>query len=98
MCGDVGIYAVAATLVAFVPIVLQSVNQIFSPTIADLHARGRSGLAGTSVSNTHKMGLRTDPASGFRRDDLLQAAHASVWSGVWGGLGGPYRRDPWSTD
>jgi O-antigen/teichoic acid export membrane protein len=30
-----GIYAVAAAMVAFVPIVLQSVNQIFSPTIAD---------------------------------------------------------------
>ena len=43
---DVGIYAVAATLVAFVPIVLQSVNQIFSPTIADLHARGEQALLG----------------------------------------------------
>ncbi len=37
---DLGIYAVATALVAFVPIVLQSVNQIFSPTIAELHARG----------------------------------------------------------
>jgi O-antigen/teichoic acid export membrane protein len=37
---DVGIYAAAAAIVAFVPVVLQSVNQIFSPTIADLHARG----------------------------------------------------------
>lgn len=36
----VGIYTVAATIVAFVPIALQSVNQIFSPTIAELHARG----------------------------------------------------------
>ncbi len=43
---QVGIYAVAATLVAFVPIVLQSVNQIFSPTIADLHARGDHALLG----------------------------------------------------
>jgi len=41
---DVGIYAVAATLVGFVSIVLQSVNQIFSPTIADLHARGEHAL------------------------------------------------------
>jgi O-antigen/teichoic acid export membrane protein len=40
----VGIYAVAATIVAFLPIALQSVNQIFSPTIADLHARGESAL------------------------------------------------------
>jgi O-antigen/teichoic acid export membrane protein len=37
---SVGIYAVAAAVVAFVPILLQSVNQIFSPIIADLHARG----------------------------------------------------------
>ena len=43
---QVGIYAVAATLVAFVPVVLQSVNQIFSPTIADLHARGDRALMG----------------------------------------------------
>lgn len=43
---EVGIYAVAATLVAFVPIVLQSVNQMFSPTIADLHARGEHALLG----------------------------------------------------
>ncbi len=43
---EVGIYAVAATLVAFVPIVLQSVNQIFSPTIADLYARGDHALLG----------------------------------------------------
>jgi O-antigen/teichoic acid export membrane protein len=37
---DVGVYAVASALVAFVPIALQSVNQIFSPTIAELHACG----------------------------------------------------------
>lgn len=36
---SVGIYAVAAAVVAFVPILLQSVNQIFSPIISDLHAR-----------------------------------------------------------
>jgi O-antigen/teichoic acid export membrane protein len=41
---SVGIYAVAATIVAFVPIALQSVNQIFSATIADLHARGEVEL------------------------------------------------------
>jgi O-antigen/teichoic acid export membrane protein len=41
---SVGIYAVAATIVAFIPIALQSVNQIFSPTIADLHARGESAM------------------------------------------------------
>jgi O-antigen/teichoic acid export membrane protein len=43
---QVGIYAVAAALVAFVPVALQSVNQIFSPTIADLHARGDQALLG----------------------------------------------------
>ena len=43
---EVGIYSVAAALVTFVPVVLQSVNQIFSPTIADLHARGQRQLLG----------------------------------------------------
>jgi O-antigen/teichoic acid export membrane protein len=37
---QVGIYAVAMALVGFVPIALQSVNQIFSPIIAELHATG----------------------------------------------------------
>jgi O-antigen/teichoic acid export membrane protein len=41
---DVGIYAVAMGLVSFVSIVLQSVNQIFSPAIADLHACGDLAL------------------------------------------------------
>lgn len=36
---EVGIYSVAAALVVYVPLVLSSVNQIFAPTIADLHAR-----------------------------------------------------------
>ena len=43
---ELGIYAMAAALVAFVPTVLQSVNQIFSPTIADLHARDQRELLG----------------------------------------------------
>lgn len=43
---QVGIYAIAGALVAFVPVVLQSVNQIFSPTIAGLHARGERALLG----------------------------------------------------
>jgi O-antigen/teichoic acid export membrane protein len=37
----VGIYVLASTLSAFIPIILQSVNQIFAPVIADLHAQGR---------------------------------------------------------
>ena len=43
---QVGIYSVAAALAGFVPVALQSVNQIFSPTIADLHARGERALLG----------------------------------------------------
>lgn len=37
---DVGIYALALGLSAFVSIGLQSVNQIFTPTISELHAKG----------------------------------------------------------
>jgi O-antigen/teichoic acid export membrane protein len=43
---EVGIYAVATALVTFVPILLQSVNQIFSPSIADLYARRQQQLLG----------------------------------------------------
>jgi O-antigen/teichoic acid export membrane protein len=42
----VGIYAMAAALVAFVPAILQAVNQIFAPTIADLYVRGQQQLLG----------------------------------------------------
>jgi len=38
---EVGIYSVAAAVVVYVPLVLSSVNQIFGPTIADLHTRGQ---------------------------------------------------------
>ncbi len=41
---EVGIYSVSAAVVAYVPLVLHSVNQIFSPTIADLHTRGQHAL------------------------------------------------------
>ncbi len=43
---DVGIYAVAAALIAYEPIILQSVNQIFAPVIADIHTRGEHVLLG----------------------------------------------------
>jgi O-antigen/teichoic acid export membrane protein len=43
---DVGIYAVAGALVAYEPIILQSINQIFAPVIADIHARGDLVLLG----------------------------------------------------
>lgn len=39
---DVGIYALAAGLSAFVSIALQSVNQIFTPTISELHSKGEA--------------------------------------------------------
>jgi len=41
---DVGIYSIAAALVVYLPLVLNSVNQIFAPTIADLHTRGEHAL------------------------------------------------------
>ena len=41
---QVGIYVVASALVGFVPVVLQSVNQIFSPTIAELYASGSQSM------------------------------------------------------
>ncbi len=50
----VGVYAVAATIVAFLPIALQSVNQIFAPTIADLCARGESALLRRLFQTTTK--------------------------------------------
>jgi O-antigen/teichoic acid export membrane protein len=50
----VGVYAVAATIVAFVPIALQSVNQIFAPTIADLYARGEKELLHRLFQTTTK--------------------------------------------
>jgi O-antigen/teichoic acid export membrane protein len=43
---DVGIYSVAAALIAYEPIILQSVNQIFAPVIADIHTRGEYDLLG----------------------------------------------------
>jgi O-antigen/teichoic acid export membrane protein len=41
---DLGIYAMAAALIAYEPIILQSVNQIFAPVIADVHTRGEFAL------------------------------------------------------
>lgn len=64
---EVGIYAVAMALVAFVPIVLQSVNQIFSPTIADLYARGQIELLGRIFQTLTKwiLGLTLPLAAGM---------------------------------
>jgi O-antigen/teichoic acid export membrane protein len=41
---NVGIYSIVAAMITMVPLVQRSVNQIFSSTIADLHARGQHEL------------------------------------------------------
>ena len=41
---NVGVYSVAAAVVAYMNLVLNSVNQVFSPIIADLHTRGESAM------------------------------------------------------
>jgi O-antigen/teichoic acid export membrane protein len=41
---EVGIYSIASAVVVYVPLVLSSINQIFAPTIADLHTRGEHAL------------------------------------------------------
>lgn len=43
---EVGIYALASGMAAFVPMILQSVNQIFAPIVSDLHARGELQMVG----------------------------------------------------
>jgi O-antigen/teichoic acid export membrane protein len=41
---EVGVYSVAAAVIAYETIILQSVNQIFAPVIADVHSRGEHAL------------------------------------------------------
>jgi O-antigen/teichoic acid export membrane protein len=41
---EVGVYSVAAAVVVYVALALTSLNQIFAPTIADLHARAEHKL------------------------------------------------------
>ncbi len=41
---EVGIYSVAAAVVAYVSLILTSVNQVFSPVIADLHSRNDNAM------------------------------------------------------
>ncbi len=43
---EVGVYSVAAALVAYVSLILNSVNQVFSPMIADLHTREDHAMLG----------------------------------------------------
>jgi O-antigen/teichoic acid export membrane protein len=54
---QVGIYAVAVSLTTSVPILLQSINQIFSPTIAGLHARGEMAMLGRLYQTLTKWSL-----------------------------------------
>jgi O-antigen/teichoic acid export membrane protein len=41
---EVGVYSIAAAVVVYVALALTSINQIFAPTIADLHARSEHQL------------------------------------------------------
>jgi O-antigen/teichoic acid export membrane protein len=43
---SVGIYSVAAAVVAYESLILNSVNQVFSPIVADLHSRGDRAMLG----------------------------------------------------
>lgn len=43
---SVGIYSIAASMVAYESLILNSVNHVFSPIIADLHARGDMAMLG----------------------------------------------------
>jgi len=43
---DVGIYSVVVSMIAYETIFLQSVNQIFAPVIADIHARNEREVLG----------------------------------------------------
>jgi O-antigen/teichoic acid export membrane protein len=60
-----GVYAMAAAFLVFLGIVLRSVNQIFGPTVADLHARRQFDLLGRIFQTTSKwiLGL-TVPLAG----------------------------------
>jgi len=62
---QVGIYAVAMALVGFVPVALQSVNQIFSPSIAELHASGNHELLQRLYSTLTKWILALTVPLGF---------------------------------
>ena len=43
---QLGIYVLASTLVAFMPVILQSINQMFAPAIAELHAQAQHEVLG----------------------------------------------------
>jgi O-antigen/teichoic acid export membrane protein len=54
---EVGVYSMAAALVVYVPLVLTSVNQIFAPTISDLHTRNDHALLARLYQSLTKSAL-----------------------------------------
>jgi O-antigen/teichoic acid export membrane protein len=54
---SLGVYAIATAIVAFIPVLLQSVNQIFSPVVSDLHTRGQHELLGRMFQTLTKWTL-----------------------------------------
>jgi O-antigen/teichoic acid export membrane protein len=54
---EVGIYSVAMAVVVYVALVLTSINQIFAPTIADLHTRGDHALLSRLFQSLTKWAL-----------------------------------------
>jgi hypothetical protein len=81
----VGIYAVAMALVGFVPIALDSVNQIFSPIISELHAAENHAVLQQLYA--YEMGNGPDNSAGVEHDrfraqsDVNFRAQFSVWHG-----------------
>ena len=84
---EVGIYSVAASIVAFVALFLQSINQIFGPTIAELHAKGDKVLLLRLYQTLTKwsLGLTIPLALGI-----------TIFAKPMMGLFGPDFREGWS--
>ena len=43
---EVGIYSISAAVVAYISVILNSVNQVFSPVVAELHSKRDSAMLG----------------------------------------------------
>jgi O-antigen/teichoic acid export membrane protein len=54
---EVGVYSMAAAFVVYVPLVLTSINQVFAPTISDLHTRGDHALLARLYQSLTKSAL-----------------------------------------
>ena len=74
----VGIYVLASTLSSFIPMILQSVNQIFAPVIADLHAQGKRDVLQKLFQTLTKWVDRTHISSGVRDDCVCRPADADL--------------------